>query len=35
VDFDEIAKSGTEAGNGFENNILGRVDELLHVLWGV
>jgi hypothetical protein len=33
VDFDQIAKRGLQAGDGFENDILGGIDEFFHV-WG-
>jgi hypothetical protein len=34
VDFDQIAKRGLKAGNGFENDILGGINEFFHVLGG-
>jgi hypothetical protein len=34
VDFDEIAEGGPKAVDGFENNILGGINKLLHVVGG-
>ena len=34
VNLDQIAKSGPKAGNGFENDVLGRINEFFHVLGG-
>src|SRR5262249_39079574 len=34
INFDQITKRGPKAGNGLQNDVLGRVYKLFHIFWG-